>query len=195
MASRIPELSNEPTILRFYNTIHHVTPNTTDKTPGTDFEMSFRALENNYIQQLTSEQREFPMLFPYDGTVNSPTYVDQPATEAFSHRWFADAPRRYNLRKGEQNTTYSESLNEFGGSKMQVTFRGIELEYLFGDTESAAVFVRRSETSSNFFQNPPRITYDDILWSLRSKMFSTAQPEVLMTKGESSVYRIFLPRQ
>jgi hypothetical protein len=75
---------------------------------------------------------------------------------------------------------------------MQVTFRGIQLVYLFGDVDTTAGFVGRSDTSSKFFLETPSITYDDILWCLRSKMISIAKLEELMTKDESVVYRTFL---
>lgn len=97
---------------------------------------------------------------------------------AHHHRWFPCSNISIDTSSGE----FLSISNRFAGSSTSSIIRTTQylngqpqvrnLEYLCGDTEVAAIFLAKEEKTSQFFDAPPQVTIEDILWCFENNLFS-----------------------
>jgi hypothetical protein len=226
VATRIPELSRELTILCCYydqdsflysDNTHRPTASEMDQKGDyeEDSEMeSERSMneEQGDYSELGSEM-EVDQSEPDEAAANKdaaikrliPTYTtvfpglpaffgdsslfNQITNDASHHRWLPD---QHFLLTPEEEHVHEYRPETFGGNKIVVISQEQRLEFLFGDTESMAIFAKRHETSSRYFINPPSILFDDIAWYLKSGLIAIERLERLVTNWDSPIYRTLL---
>jgi len=111
------------------------------------------------------------------------------------HRWLPPSaqvsPEHFPPVLGE-DYLHAHSQEMFQADKMSVICLKQKLEFLFGDIEGVAIFMKRNSGSSRYFRNPPRITYHDIAWCLESGLIATERLEKLVANLDSPIYRTLL---
>jgi hypothetical protein len=105
------------------------------------------------------------------------------------HRWL---PELHFQVTPEEEHAHQYSPGMFESELMFVHSHGQILDFLFGDTKTVAIFVKRQETSSKFFMNPPRLIYDDIAWCFESRLVSAENLERLIADWSSPIYKTLL---
>ena len=116
---------------------------------------------------------------------------------AHDHRWLPYSNISMDIPPGE----FLSDRNPFIRSSTSSSIKFIQhlngqlqirnLEFLCGDTEVAAIFLTKEEKTSQFFDTPPQVTIEDILWCFENNLFSnTKLLSRIATQCKSSLYTL-----
>jgi hypothetical protein len=197
IATRVPELSKELTILRCYNSEEGIEDSDSELDDYSDPESKME-VDQAQTDEATSPENistettieTYATLFPkVPAFLEDSQFFNEITNHGCHHRWL---PELHFQVTPEEEHAHQYSPGMFESELMFVHSHGQILDFLFGDTTTVAIFVKRQETSSKFFMNPPRLVYDDIAWCFESRLVSAENLERLIADWSSPIYKTLL---